>query len=171
MEHYISCALKQQATWHTWKVLEGQSYILQDDCFHFISLLFIKVAWQLFISFSKKRAKFKILLVFKHIHIYSMAFRNEFKGQGPWTFKCDTNWLTAEKIFPWSKLPETPYESDMEEDLISKFGSIFIYKDSLQSPSNFMKLITNFESNYLLLCKIVILKCCFRLQAWGPRNE
>ena len=51
MEHYITCALKQQATWHEWKVLEGQSYILQDDCFHFISLLFIKVAGQLFISF------------------------------------------------------------------------------------------------------------------------
>ena len=60
MDYYISCALKQQATWHTWKVLEGQSYMLQDIFFHFISFLFIKVGWQLFISFSKKRAKFKI---------------------------------------------------------------------------------------------------------------
>ena len=30
MEHYISFALKQQATGHQCKVLEGQSYIVQD---------------------------------------------------------------------------------------------------------------------------------------------
>ena len=36
----LFCALKQQATWHACKVLEGQSYIEQNNCFHFLSLLF-----------------------------------------------------------------------------------------------------------------------------------
>ena len=41
IKHYISCALKQQATWHACKVLEGQSYIEQDNCFFFI-ITFVK---------------------------------------------------------------------------------------------------------------------------------
>ena len=39
MEHYISFALKQQSPGHQCKVLEGQSYIKKDDCFHFLSSL------------------------------------------------------------------------------------------------------------------------------------
>ena len=43
MEHYISFALKQQATGHQCKVLEGQPYIMQDNCFHFYHHFRIKV--------------------------------------------------------------------------------------------------------------------------------
>ena len=39
MEHYKSFALKQQSPGHQCKVLEGQSYIMQDNCFHFLSSL------------------------------------------------------------------------------------------------------------------------------------
>ena len=136
--------------------------IVQDNCFHsFIDCLF---------PFLKREpnSKFYWFLGTFTSNLWHLEMKSKGKALG---LKCDTNWLTAEKIFAWSKLPETPYESDMEEDLISKFGSVFIKKDSLQSPSNFMKFMTNFESNYLLLFKTVILKCCFRLQAWGPRNE
>ena len=61
MAHYISCAMKQQATWHAWKVFEGLSYIVQDNCFQFFNYFCIKVAWHLFISFSKKEPNSKCL--------------------------------------------------------------------------------------------------------------
>ena len=60
MEHYISFALKQQSPGHQCKVLEGQPYIMQDNCFHFYHHFCIKVEWNFFTSFSKKRAKFKM---------------------------------------------------------------------------------------------------------------
>ena len=71
MDYYISGALKQKATWQTWKNLEGQSYIVQDSCFHFSSLLLYKGCVTLFISFSKNRAKFKIFD--QHLYMSSKA--------------------------------------------------------------------------------------------------
>ena len=57
---YISFALKQQSTGHQCKVLEGQPYIMQDNCFHFYHHFCIKVEWNFYTSFQKKRAKFKM---------------------------------------------------------------------------------------------------------------
>ena len=39
--------MKQQATWHECKVLEGQSYIVQDNFFLFFPYSCIKVWWKL----------------------------------------------------------------------------------------------------------------------------
>ena len=47
------CTLKQQATWHECKVLEGQSYIVHDNFFLFFPYSCIKVWWLLPISFPK----------------------------------------------------------------------------------------------------------------------
>ena len=57
MEHYISFALKQQSPGHQCKVLEGQPYIMQDNCFHFLSSLLYQGWVKLFYILFKKESQ------------------------------------------------------------------------------------------------------------------